>query len=265
MSEALHPLQLGSFKAWLTQHGWESVSRGQVGELFSFDVAGSSEITTSDDPGTRVGIPDDLGSDPEITAGVIERIARAMRREVSSIRHFVASPLRDQVELHLKGERLKAGAVPLDVAAEALKNSRRLFSSSGTSALAPGWTVARRYRREAQDLAKETELGHTKDGSFVFPFYVPLNRDRVATLFDVSETKIEPFERRTTRTLATGLQTARSLVERDVEGLSDEELNIASSVGLTKELCSSLHLMLTSEVIDEVQVNFEWSPAFGAT
>jgi hypothetical protein len=188
-----------------------------------------------------------------------------MDRDPRTVHPFVASPLRDHVEVRLHGSALAAGRVPLGAASEALKNSRRLLSSSGTSALAPGWTVAQRYRHEAKELARDTELAHTRDGSFIFPLFVPLNRDESATLFDDSDIKVEPFERRVTRTLATGLEATSGLLNRDIDELSDDELNIASSVGVTKELCISLDNLLKSPAVDGISVRFEWSPAFGST
>jgi hypothetical protein len=75
----------------------------------------------------------------------------------------------------------------------------------------------------------------------------------------------EPYERRVTRTLATAVATATTLADQPIRELQDSDLDVASSIGVSRELCVSLdELMLNSEV-DEVQINFDWSPAFGPT
>lgn len=255
MTEALHPLQIRVFKTWLQQNGWRSVHQGDAGEVFRYR-SGDAAI---------VAVPSQLGADKEIARGVAVRVAEAMGRDPRDTFSLLASPLTDRIDVRLQGDRLNTGQAPLGAAAEALSNSRRLLSSSGTSALAPGWSVARRYRPEAQKLARETLLEHTRDGSFVFPLLVPLGRDLNDVLFEDSEIKVEPYERRVTRTLATGLATTASLSRDLPSDLSDHHLTVAASLGVTREMCLSLDRLLVNPSVEQVEISFGWSPAFGST
>ncbi|WP_344197053.1 hypothetical protein, partial [Aeromicrobium alkaliterrae] len=244
------------FRQWLEQAGWARESVGPLGELVAL---GDS----------TVALPNQLWSDPVLATGVAERVASAMRLDVREVVQRLVSPLTDRIEFRLIGDDLGNGRIPLGAASEALKNGRRLISASGTSAIAPAWSVARRYRPEAQLLAREAELAHTEDGSFVFPLYITLQRpERPAlplTQGNDTTVTIEPYERRVTRTLATALASAVNLTDRSVEQLSDDDLDTASTVGVTRELCSSLDEMLKNPSVDQVAISFDWSPAFGTT
>lgn len=241
------------FKSWLRDAGWTVRSQGTLGELFQLNDS-------------TVAIPRTLGQDLVVAEGVAARVARAMGRSSHDILKRLLSPLTDRIELRLIGQTLPSGRVPLGAATEALRNGRRMISASGTSAIVPGWSVARRYRPEAQALARDAELAHTEDGSFVFPLYITLERAEEPTLVYGPDSVIpEPFERRVTRTLATALATTVSLTHVRIDDLTDADLDDASSVGVSKELCDSLHQVMKNAAVEQVQFNFEWSPAFGKT
>jgi hypothetical protein len=241
------------FKSWLREAGWSVRSEGPLGELFQFRES-------------TVAIPRALGQDPLVARGVAERVADAMGRSLSDVMKRLLFPLADRIELRLMGEALSNGRVPLGAASEALRNGRRMISASGTSAIAPGWSVARRYRPEAQALARDAELAHTEDGSFIFPLYITLDRADEPTLaYDDDSVVPEPFERRVTRTLATALATTVRLTGVRIDDLADEDLDKASSIGVSKELCHSLDELMKNVAVEQVEFNFEWSPAFGKT
>lgn len=250
---AMSPAGAALFKDWLRLAGWSQESEGSLGELLRY---GNS----------TVAVPRELWRDPVVAAGVVERVALAMDTDLLDVLRRLAAPLTDRIEFRLTGQALESGRVPLGAASEALKNGRRLISATGTSAIAPAWSVARRYRPEAQKLARDTELAHTEDGSFVFPLYVTLDRSNEPPLtYDEGSVVPEPYERRVTRTLATAVASAVNLTDRAIDRLGDEELDAASSVGVTRELCMSLDELMKNPLIDEVAINFEWSPAFGST
>ncbi|MEV0803451.1 hypothetical protein AB0I34_37570 [Kribbella sp. NPDC050281] len=241
------------FRTWLMDSGWTLRSQGPLGELLELN-----DVT--------VAIPRTLGQDAIVAQGVASRVAQAMGRSSKDVLKRLLSPLTDRIELRLIGTALPSGRVPLGAATEALRNGRRMISASGTSAITPGWSVARRYRPEAQALARDAELAHTEDGSFVFPLYITLERAEDSTLvYDPDSVIPEPFERRVTRTLATALATTVSLTHAPIDELSNADLDDASSVGVSKELCDSLHQVMKSPTVEEVEFNFEWSPAFGKT
>lgn len=240
------------FKRWLRDTGWSQRSQGPLGDLYELHDA-------------VVAIPEGLSRDPEIAKGVAERVAKAMDRSVQDIWKRLRSPLTDRVELRLAGESLSSGRIPLGAASETLRNARRMLSSSGTSVITPARSISRRYRPEAQLLARDAELAHTEDGSFVFPLYVTLPTDEDTLAYDEGSPIIEPYERRVTRTLATALCTAVDLGTSSVPNLSDADLDEASSVGVSRELCTAMVDLLKHTSVERVDVNFEWSQAFAST
>ncbi|UJH71799.1 hypothetical protein [Ornithinimicrobium sp. INDO-MA30-4] len=241
------------FRNWLRQVGWTQQSEGPLGELLNF---GDS----------TVALPRELWRDPIVAVGVAERIASAMNRDLRDVLRRLVVPLTDRIEFRLVGLALENGRIPLGAASEALKNGRRLLSATGTSAIAPARSVARRYRPAAQQLARDAELAHTEDGSFIFPLVITLERttDPLIT-FDQDSVVPEPYERRVTRTLATAVASAVNLTGRSIDQLRDDDLDTASSVGVSRELCLSLDEMVRNSSVDEVAISFEWSPAFGPT
>ncbi len=250
---ALTPADGRLFRDWLFRSGWAVAGAGSLGELLE-----RNEST--------VALPRQFWRDPAVASDVVDRIAEAMRTDKRDVLRRLTTPLTDRVEFRLIGEALQNGRVPLGAASEALKNSRRLISASGTSAISPSWSVSRRYRREAQELARDAELAHTEDGSFIFPLYITLDRTEEPPLtYDEGSAVPEPYERRVTRTLATAVASAAGLTESRVDTLSDDVLDTASTLGVSRELCISLDEMLRNQAVEEVAISFDWSPAFGAT
>lgn len=250
---SMQPRDVSLFEQWLRSTGWDQRSTGPQGDLFQL----ADRV---------VAVPRNMWQDPDLAEGVASRVAQAMDRSPSEVLKRLVAPLTDRVEFRLVGEALSTGRIPLGAASEALKNGRRMLSASGTSAVAPGWSVARRYKPEAQALARDAELAHTEDGSFIFPLYVTLDRQQGDSLpFDAESVVPEPYERRVTRTLATALATVPRLTSQSVSNLTDDALDGASSVGVTRELCLSLDEVLKHSAIEGLAVRFDWSQAFGST
>lgn len=250
---AMRPIDLSHFTAWMAASGWIVRGEGALGRLFAFEDA-------------TVAVPRELWRDPDVAYGVAGRVAQAMERPLSEVLTRLALPLTDRIELGLVGESLGRGRAPLGAASEVLRNGRRMLSASGTSAVAPSWSIGRRYRREAQELARSAELAHTENGSFVFPLYIALDRtEQPAIAYEEGSVIPESYERRVTRTLATAMATANQLADRRVDELQDSDLDIASSVGVSRELCMSMDDIFRNSAVETVRVAFEWSPAFGPT
>lgn len=241
------------FREWLLRAGWRQVGQGPLGDLVARGDA-------------TVALPAGMWQDPTIAAGVVDRVAEAMALQRNVVAHRLAAPLADRIEFRLIGEALQNGRVPLGAASEALKNGRRLLSASGTSAITPAWSVARRYRPEAQRVARDAELAHTEDGSFVFPLYITLDGDSQDPIdYPDGSIILEPYARRVTRTLATAVASAASFAGTTIDRMTDNDLDTASSLGVSRELCMSLDELMKNPSVAEVEINFDWSSAFGST
>lgn len=240
------------FKRWLERTGWTVRSVGRLGALYEFE-------------GSTVAIPDELPRDTEFARDVAVRVAHAMGRSTEDVWKRLGAPLSDRVEYRLVGDSLGNGRVPLGAAMETLRNARKMLSTTGTSVVTPVRSIGRHYRQEAQVLARDAQLAHTEDGSFIFPLYIVLDAAQDPLGYEGDNGLVEPYERRVTRTLATALSTAVDLTRTAVDSLSDGDLDLASSVGVSREFCTSVRDMLQSDAVERVEVNFEWSQAFAAT
>lgn len=240
------------FKKWLRNTGWIERSRGRLGSLYEL-----RDVT--------VAIPDELPSDPLVAKDVAERVASAMDRSIQDVWKRLGSPLTDRIELRLVGPSLSSGRIPLGAATEALRNARKMLSATGTSVVSPARSIARRYRPEAQFLARDAELAHTEDGSFVFPLYIALGGAVEDLSYAAEDVIIEPYERTVTRALATALHTAVDLSSESVERLSEQDLDHASSVGVSREFCVAMVDLMKSDSVEKVDINFDWSHAYAST
>ena len=249
----LRPKDSVLFRDWLLNAGWALIATGERGDLLEFD-------------GTTVAFARDLWNDPIAAEGTAQRVAKAMRRPFPDVLKRLVAPLTDRIDFRLLGDTLPNGRVPLGAADDALRSGRKLLSASGTSAVAPTWSIGHRYQRKAQDLARDAELAHTEEGSFIFPLYVTLDRTEAPPLtFEEGSAVQEPFERRVTRTLATAVATAVELSSEPIDKIPDASLDSASTVGVSRELCLSLDSLLKNKSVERVNVGFDWSPAFGRT
>ncbi|GAB2991155.1 hypothetical protein [Nocardioides montaniterrae] len=239
-----------TFRIWLLLAGWEDVSRGPRGAMLRW----GDEL---------VAIPDRLAEDHRAAWDVAERVAETMGESRDFVWKRLSSPRSDRVQFRLVGENLPSGRLPLGAASDALKNARKLLSASGTSVKSPTRYIGRRYLPEAQLVAREAELAHTEDGSFIFPLYVSLGTTEEPLRYD-GDVVFEPYERQVTRALSNALARSVAMLDGDVDRIPESDLDAASAVGVSRELCVAVDDLLRHELIEKVEVSFDWSAAYGA-
>ncbi|WP_131769738.1 hypothetical protein [Candidatus Protofrankia californiensis] len=209
--------------------------------------------------GFRLAVPSDWKSDYGLARGTIERLATAIDSNLYSLWLKLATDAFDLMNFQIIGESLRPGFIPLAAATAAVDGARKLIASAGTSAVHPRRHINRAYDLQARRVSREALLGHTRDGSFVFPLYVQIGPEGGDDgLFDVSE--FESFPRRVTRTLAEALAVTRRLVDDLEQNASDGSLEDAVSTGVSSELCSSLGKILKNDGIGKLRISFSWGP-----
>lgn len=237
------------FKRLLSSLGWERLAVGPFGEAWGLGEA-------------QIAVPNDWQGDRALVRGLLTRVGRSINRDPDSLWVQMLVGISDVLSTQVEGTTLDFGLVPLAVAGDVVSNARRLIKSVGTSVLTPVRHINRRYRSEAQRLAKQSYMAHTREGSFVFPLYIPLDAaGEVEHTEAHSAITVEPYGRTVTRRLSEALALTRTLaVEQAALSLGEDDLSAIAATGITHETCQALVQMLASESLEGVVFNLTWAP-----
>ena len=247
MTGALAMPTVSAVLQFLELSGWSQVGRGPLGTRWM-----KRDL--------KVSVPIGFGGDLPLAQDVIARISRVEDEDFERLWVNLLFGISDVLETRLVGNGLDSGYLPLAAAADAIASARRVISSAGTSVMTPMRSINGRYRPEAQRIAKEALLAHTRPGSFVFPLYIRLDVERDGDTLAHPGVVVESFPRQVTRRLAESLATIRFLLREYGESpVGEEALGDAVATGVSRELCKSIDVMLRSDAILSLDFQFDWA------
>ncbi|MEW6435125.1 MAG: hypothetical protein AB1730_26795 [Myxococcota bacterium] len=194
-------------------------------------------------------------------AELLDSLQKIERRPAESIladlRHSAADFLRVRVSRRDESD----GTIPLSKAPRIFDGSRDLVLYAAASTIEPRPTFRKEDVPEAARLLlKEARFGQTERGSYVVNILAPL-----PTNFDLFAVRpnepvadrpdLEPFARRTLRTLMTALERVR---------LAENEAQVVGHVaeGISAQLCKSVaHASGGDHGLRSLEISASWSPA----
>ena len=180
-------------------------------------------------------------------------------RDMQAIIRDISLSEFDLVRVRL-GEADADGSVPVAAGVGLFQEARNLLLSAACSA----WRPQRAFRagrvQEAGEYLSTVRLGQTEVGSFVVNLLSPVPPPLALFAGDVEGWVYEPFPRRVTRTLASGLASMGEAVASVNQRAGIEEFESKVSLGVSANLCDAVVGLLSHEVGGGLDVSVSWAP-----
>lgn len=249
---------LSQVQDFMESEGWAPQPPGSAGRMWVKDHA-------------RIGIPDITGEDVHLVRGIIERIARFERKELSFVTNYIRY-YRTDVALLRSARDDHAETISLDAASTVIANARTILRASGTTAWSERSNISGNYSKQGDDVVERARMDHTVHGPFMIPVLVPLphTESLAAPLPDIEGEQLfraaaEPFARRVTRTFAQSLVAVNEVIVQPERMPSARDLHAAVERGVSREFCSALTKILEEPSVAEFTAQFQWAPAVQAS
>jgi hypothetical protein len=228
---------------YLKATGWKPGKRGDRYSLFLLPLEGDE---------LELVVPNDSDG-PRNLENVIRTLSQLEEKSEETIVFAIRSVGFDVVRSRLPDQLVRDDSIGLDVAAEYIKSTRRLFAASATVEMKPQQHFAR-LRKEAIAYANTCRFGHTFRGSFGFTIESPIVETNQKTIDGIQPSP--PFERRVVQRLANGL----AAVEEATREARPEIVADQYRSGLNANMCEELTYLFSIAKSTSVMFDFTWSP-----
>lgn len=239
----------GDVTALLIRRRWTEVRRSERAALWMFPASGA-----------ELYVPYALRRDTIEWDGVLERIAAPTAENPRDIERSIEQNNFDVVRYRVNAT---GETIPLETAATVISSAYGMLRAAATAARKPRATI-NNYAKVGDEIASSARLGHTEQGSFVFPVLVHVDEPAAApgdTLETVDQVTPESNERRVTRTLAQALSAfQKQIVEPDTQPTAKNMLPIIYAGG-TRELFNKAATALAEPDIAFLETGFTWAGA----
>ena len=185
---------------------------------------------------------------------IAEQIGRIEQRNISAVLIDLSIADSDLIRVRLPNAD-ESNTVRLTDGAAVLEEAKRLLRAAACSVDRPQRMYRSGPNQAAAKYLDRVRLGHTEPGSYVINLLSPLAHSlrEQGTLLPE-----EPFERRVTRRLASGLRASRHATDRVNRGLADfGEFESRLGEGISANLCRSVARL--TEAGKGLEVSVSWA------
>ena len=247
--DTLSQIGLRSLYAYLRSRGWREMD--SFGDsVYVYGREGEDEELLV--PGSRLS---DYG---RRVFDILVTLSSSEGRDVRAVIRDVSLSEYDLVRVRLPEADVQ-GSVPVGAGVSLVQESRDLLLAAACSA----WRPQRAFRagrvQEAADYMRTVRLGQTEVGSFVVNLLSPVPPSLDGMVADNRGLFPEPYARRVTRTLVSGLSSAEQAVASVNLGSGIEEFESKVGLGVSANLCDAIVGLLSVEGRQVVDVSVSWS------
>lgn len=236
--------------SYLTQVAWTRTDSGVGGELW-----------TSANEGSKVGVPFQLTRRSQEFDGIIHRIAKPLKRPEPEVKRDILKQFEDTHEYKIDTDPKAPNDVPLRVASDLLSTAWRITRAAATTARGQRATIAG-YSKIGDDYAGEARFEHTQRGSFILPVTIPVRPLRAeADHLEVPIDRLEPFERRLSRTIVSSLAAIDDLVVKARHAPRTDEVLELISRGVSRQMVNAVRAVLHPGSGTSLKTSFDWARA----
>ena len=246
--DALSAVPPRALYAYIKAQGWRRVEPfGEAGDVYALEEDGPELLVPASSAFADYA--------PRISQ-IIEILSSLEERDGSAILRDLALADVDLVRVRVP-EAMADGSIPIDRGVTLFQESRNLLLAAACSATRPQRLFRAGRVREAMDYLGTVRMGQTERGSFVISLLSPAPPELVGQVDFFDNLPSEPFPRRVTRTLASGLQAARRAVDLANRGRGIGVFEERVPEGISANLCDALGGLLGDE--KELDVSISWA------
>ena len=189
---------------------------------------------------------------------ILETLSEVEDRDYLSILRDISMSGYDIIRVRLTDPDA-GGSVPISGGVSLFQECRNLLLAAACSASRPQRAYRAGRNQEASDYMTTVRFGQTEMGSFIASLLSPVPPNLVGQANLSTGLPPEPFARRVTRKLVSGLESVKdavALADRG-EGISAFEQNVPQ--GVSANLCDALANILDVENRQSVDISVSWS------
>ena len=237
----------------LTRHGW---TKGEPGELASLWVK------SADGHRYEMFVPRMLVEGGFEWTDIARRVAEASGLPAAAVETELAFGRFDVVRVRIP--EVRRGSVPLAAGSTLVSATQGMLRAAATTARRPRHRI-KTYSHRADEVVSGARLGHTEQGSMVFPVLLRLDEPQIELETpldgaDIATVSPESEQRRVTRTLAEALGAfSRTVVERAVD-VREGALAPYIAAGGSREMMRHVQSVLREPGLGALDMSFNWAP-----
>ena len=244
----------GDLYAYLRDQGWRRLERfGDSGDIFSAP-GGDAEVL----------VPSQVLADYERRVReILEVLSAVQARDPRQVLQDISLTMYDLVRVRLS-DRVAGGSMPIDYGVERFRKARDLVTAAACAALRPQKAFRAAGRMKGiPEYMNRVRLGPTEHGSFVINLLCPVPPSLDAAPDDplLGAVFTEPFERRVTHKLVSGLQGAREGISDALRGDGFSAFAGRVDAGVSANLCQAIAGLVGSASADAVGISVSWAAA----
>ena len=248
----------GVMCAYLEAHGWKFMEPyGDAGKVYSLNE-NSPEIV--------VPASQQLSDYTLVLNEIVEILSKIEERDGLAILRDLSMAEFDLVRVRAPGA-IGDGSISIDMGVTLFEQSRNMLLAAACSTSRPQPAFRAGSNREAVAYLQKVRLGQTEQGSFVVNLLSPVPSGPAVQTGSPSGLRGEPFARRVTHKLVSGLRAVRQAV--DLAGRSlNRDVGVFEDMvedGVSANLCDAVEKMLTSENSRENQGSLDISISWALT
>ena len=236
--------------AYLVAQGWHRVEPyGNTGDVYGLEGARRELLVPASSGFADYQLR--ISQILEILSLVEERDSRAILRDLSLADY-------DLVRVRLP-EAGADGSLPIDSGVTLFQESRNLLLASACSASRPQRAFRAGRNQQASNYLHTVRLGQTEQGSFVVNLLSPVPPNLAGQPNSYAELASEPFPRKVTRKLVSGLKSASEAVDSVNRGSDIQAFEQKVPQGVSANLCDALANLLNYENSEHLDISVSWS------
>lgn len=237
-----------ALSAYVEARGWEKTEPfGDLGASYSRGVGGVEVFVPTS---RRLA---DFAIRTWETAGAIAEVEERSRGEV--LRDLLFDDV-DRVQIRLP-KTASDGAIPISAGARIIRESRCMLLAAACSASRPARAFRTQDHKRALRYVDSARLSHAESGGFAIGLLSPIRQspDGAQPVED------EPFPRRATRKLASGLKALREAVDFSNGGSNFTAFEEMVEDGVSANLCDAVGKMVGKRNPVEIEISVKWALA----
>ena len=190
---------------------------------------------------------------------ILETLSEVEQRDGSAILRDVSLSEFDLVKVRLP-EVSEDGSIPASTGVTLFQESRNLLLAAACSALRPQRAFRAGGNREATEYMRSVRLGQTEAGSFTVNLMSPVPPPLIRHGDPGADDYSDPYARRVTNTLMSGLKSISQAVASVNGGDDIEAFEKRVREGVSANLCDAIANLLESENQESLDISVTWSP-----
>lgn len=237
----------------LKRQGWRLASESAVAGLWTRTTGGQA---------FEMYVPHELHRGSFEWSGVVNRMASALDTSPASIERACELGEFDVTKFRVGDESVLGHTVSLEAGATVVSSAFSMLRAAATTARRPKRHIQGGYSKLGDAVAQRARLGHTEEGSFVFPVLMRLDEAPEPTQTPLEHTehvRPESEQRRVVRTLAQSLHAYKTTIIDP--GVAPRQVDLLPLIvaGGSRELVFSIERIMNEATVGAFETNFDWA------